>query len=294
MEIAQLKLLKAVAETGSISRAAQRLHCVQSNVSMRLKQLETQLNTELFVRERKRLQISPAGSLLLEYANRLIEIADEAQARISGLDSASELRLASMETTAAVRLPNLLARFHKKLPGVRLTLETGPTDQVLELVASRKADAGFVAGRPNPAEFESELFCREKLVLLTHSQYSQVKTPADIANHTMLVFRNGCNYRRILERWFQASGFTPQRMLEFGSFQAIHACVAAGMGVGLLPESAVKLLPGKLDVRTHPIDGALGVSETYLVWKRHGWRNVALDEFRVLAAREHQRSPALG
>ena len=78
MEFSQLRIFQAVAEEGSITRAAERLHRVPSNLSTRLKQLEEQMGVELFMRERQRLQLSPAGKVLLDYAARLLALHDEA------------------------------------------------------------------------------------------------------------------------------------------------------------------------------------------------------------------------
>ena len=82
MEFSQLRIFQAVAQEGSITRAAERLHRVPSNLSTRLKQLEEQLGVELFVRERQRLQLSPAGKVLLDYTAKLFSLRDEAQAAV--------------------------------------------------------------------------------------------------------------------------------------------------------------------------------------------------------------------
>ena len=111
MEFSQLRIFQAVAEEGSITRAAERLHRVPSNLSTRLKQMEEQLGVELFVRERQRLQLSPAGKVLLDYSTRLLALHDEAHGAVQGGQPAGDFVLGSMYSTGAVHLPKLLARY---------------------------------------------------------------------------------------------------------------------------------------------------------------------------------------
>ncbi|WP_134742807.1 LysR family transcriptional regulator, partial [Pseudomonas viridiflava] len=99
MEFSQLRIFQAVAEEGSITRAAERLHRVPSNLSTRLKQLEEQLGVELFVRERQRLQLSPAGKVLLDYTGKLFALRDQASAAVMGGQPAGDFVLGTMYST---------------------------------------------------------------------------------------------------------------------------------------------------------------------------------------------------
>ncbi len=109
MEFGQLRIFQAVAEEGSIARAAERLHRVPSNLSTRLRQLEEQLGVDLFLRERQRLQLSPAGKVLLDYAARLFALQEEARAAVQGGEPVGDFALGSMYSTAAIHLPPRLA-----------------------------------------------------------------------------------------------------------------------------------------------------------------------------------------
>jgi DNA-binding transcriptional LysR family regulator len=125
MEFSQLRIFQAVAEEGSITRAAERLHRVPSNLSTRLRQLEEQLGVELFLRERQRLQLSPAGKVLLDYANRLSACVTKRWRRAGG-QPAGDFVLGTMYSTAAVHLPALLARYHQAYPAVNLQVQAAP------------------------------------------------------------------------------------------------------------------------------------------------------------------------
>ena len=131
MNFADLQVFKSVVEEGGVIRAANKLHRVPSAVTTRIKQLEASMGVQLFHRERQRLHLSPAGELLLGYAQRLIQLSDEAREVVSGTTPRGDFKLGSLESTAASRLPAILAEFHGRYPNVRLELTTGTNDWLL-------------------------------------------------------------------------------------------------------------------------------------------------------------------
>src|SRR5438094_2422775 len=108
MDLSDLRIFSAVVREGGITRAAERLHRVQSNVTTRIRQLEDDIGASLFIREGKRLHLSPTGQVLLEYADRLLALADEAREAVQDPRPRGIFRLGTMESTAAVRLPGPL------------------------------------------------------------------------------------------------------------------------------------------------------------------------------------------
>jgi len=125
MDLSDLQIFSAVVHEGSVTRAAERLRRVQSNVTTRIRQLEEDLRVTLFIREGKRLHLAPAGQVLLGYAERLLALAEEARGAVHDEQPRGTFRLGAMESTAAVRLPGLLSEYHKRHPGVVLELRTG-------------------------------------------------------------------------------------------------------------------------------------------------------------------------
>ena len=130
MELEDLKIFRAVVREGGVTRAALNLHRVQSNVTTRIRQLEANLGVPLFIREGKRMLLSPSGRVLLDYADRLLDLAEEARAAVTEGAPRGRMRLGSMESTAAARLPAVLADFHQRYPDVQLELRTGPTGRM--------------------------------------------------------------------------------------------------------------------------------------------------------------------
>src|SRR2546422_491531 len=127
MDLVELKIFKTVAEQGGITKAATALHRVQSNVTTRVKQLEERLGTKLFHRQGRKLVLSSEGKVLLAYADRLLRLSSEAQAALKGHGPHGLFKLGTLESTAATRLPPVLARYHRGYPAVRLELVTGPS-----------------------------------------------------------------------------------------------------------------------------------------------------------------------
>ena len=120
IDLTALEIFKTVAEQGGITKAAARLHRVQSNVTTRVKQLEDRLGTQLFLRRNRRLILSPHGKLLLAYAERLLQLSSEAEAALKNGTPAGSLQIGALESTAATRLPPILSRYHEAYPDVRL------------------------------------------------------------------------------------------------------------------------------------------------------------------------------
>src|SRR4030088_3244828 len=125
MDLVELHIFKTVAELGGITRAAAALHRVQSNVTTRVKQLEDRLGAKLFHRQGRKLVLSSEGKVLLAYADRLLRLSSEAQAAVKSHAPHGLFKLGALESTAATRLPPVLARYHRDYPAVRLELVTG-------------------------------------------------------------------------------------------------------------------------------------------------------------------------
>lgn len=284
MDLVELQIFKTVAEAGGITRAAARLHRVQSNVTTRVKQLEQRLGTRLFHRHKRRLVLSAEGKLLLEYADRLLQLSAEAQAALRDGAPQGLLRLGSLESTAAVRLPPLLSRFHLAYPKVRLELVTGTTGALVAKVLAGEIEAAFVADPFTADGLETQHAFDERLVLITPKSFRRVRTAKDIGHASVLAFAAGCSYRRRLEAWLGRSKLAADRVMEYGSYHAIVACAAAGAGVAVVPRSVLEPLQPKLDVAIHPLPPEIAQAKTRLVW-RGGHRSATLDALRAQLAR---------
>jgi DNA-binding transcriptional LysR family regulator len=254
VELTDLLTFSTVARLGGITRAADELNTVQSNVTQRVKALEAEIGTALFERHSRGMTLTGAGRRLLPYAQR-------------------------METTAAVRLPSLLAEFHRRFPAVRLSLRTSTTAELVAGVLNGTFDGAFVAGPIEHAELNSTLAFREELVLVTARRWTSLgalRAGTPESGPTALVFRTGCTYRQRLEQVFSEFGWPSAARFELGTLDGMIGCVAADMGVTMLPRAVV----GRNETVTiHTLSPVQSRVDTLFIARRGAHRYSALQGF---------------
>ena len=293
MDLLTLNTFSAVARHGSVSGAASELHTVQSNVTMRLKQLESDLAVPLFIRHSRGVTLTSAGITLLGYAQRVSSLVTEAEAaaRDDGTVRGT-LRIGSMESTAAVRLPALLGRFHQTHPQAQLEVRTGPTAELLEHVLAQRLDAALVAGPINHPELICEPAFREELVLVRARGSADSRERLAQGDLTVIVFRQGCSYRQRLEAHFAAHGWLPFRRFEFGTLEGVLGCVAADVGMTILPRSTVEGSACRADLMIDPLGPTPMMVDTLFVRKTGAFAGTTLRAFAAMLALGEARPTA--
>src|SRR5690349_11346644 len=266
IDLDSLDIFRTVAVEGGVIRAAVKLNRVQSNVTTRIKQLEQRLGRALFRKQGRGLVLSPEGERLLAYAQRLFRIADEAEAELRHGQPMGVLRIGSLESTAGSRLAPILSKFHKLHPGVVVELATGTTGALVQRVTNFELEAAFVSQPFTAPGLNAMKVFEEELVLITAKGEPAVTRASDIAGMTLIAFADGCSYRKRLQDWLGASAVMPARTLEFASYQAMIACVAAGTGFALVPKSVLEALHATRSIRQHPLAKRFSHSRTCLVW----------------------------
>lgn len=275
MQLKSLRMFLAVCDSGSFGAAAQQLHTVQSNVTAHVKKLEDEAGVQLIERSAP-VHATPAGRLLERYARRMLADHDESLALLQGsARAAGALRIGSMETTAALRLPPLLARLHQAQPGLDLELRTATTAELLADLLAGRLDCAFVSGMPPQSRLQGWKVFEEELVLVTAFALQCFPDAAQLSAMPFLAFRQGCSYRQRIELLLAARGVAA-RIMEMGSLDAILGCVAAGMGYGLLPRSVVQAQQHRFGVHITALPGALArevahVETWFAVPARTGW-----------------------
>lgn len=268
MDLTQLAVFCAIAEEGSVTAAAERLHRVPSNISTRLRQLEEELGVALFTREKLRLHITDAGRTLHEYAGRILALTEEARQRVSSQQPAGVFTLGAIESTAAVRLPPLIARYHQAWPEVELDLSTGPSGDMIEGLLAGRFSAIFIDGPPRQPQLEGIPVFAEEMVLISSLNHPPVTCATDIAGSTIYAFRANCSYRRLFENWFARDNAAPGKIFEMESYHGIVACVSAGAGLAMIPESMLQNMPGRESVLAWPLAEQRGHLNIWLVWRK--------------------------
>lgn len=277
-----LTIFRTVAREQSITRAAELLGRVPSNMTTRIQQLEAEIGVALFQRETRRMELTEEGRTYLEYADQILNLADEARQVVNPSGPTGVLRIGSMEATAATRLPAPLAAFNAKWPQVTINLSTGPTRQLIDELTARRIDCALVAmpsgeGWPSTAELDTTPLFREELVLLLPPGHAQVESSDEIRPRSLAAFAPGCSYRAVAQEW--VSGFVANPSLlqvqEVRSYHAMVACTAAGSCFSILPRSVLGIVPDAERFTTKP----LTTVDTFLT-SRSGFKTPAFTEFR--------------
>jgi DNA-binding transcriptional LysR family regulator len=196
-----------------------------------------------------------------------------------------------METTAAVRLPSLLAEFHRRFPHVRLTLRTAPTADLVAAVLDGTLDGAFVAGPIEHAELGAITAFREELVLVTARRWANLaslRAGTPESGPTALVFRTGCTYRQRLEQLFSEFGWPSAARFELGTLDGMVGCVAADMGVTLLPRAVVERSDLRESIRFHALDAPWSRVDTLFVARRSAHQYSALSGFASCLQKDGQ------
>ncbi len=268
MDLTQLRMFCSVAETGSVARAAELLHRVPSNLTTRLRQLEQELGVDLFIREKQRLRLSPMGHNFLCYAQRILALSEEALSMTRTGEPAGNFTLGSMESTAATRLPVLLAAYHQRFPAVALSLITGTSGELIDRVREGTLAAALVDGPVPHDEINGCVSFREQMVLVSSVDHRPIHSPADASGDTLFAFRPSCSYRLLFESWFRDGGVQPGSVMEMQSYHAMMACVASGAGVAMMPASVLALMQGQERVQVHQLPEQYRDTSTLLIWRR--------------------------
>ena len=283
MDAADLRVFEAVARLGGMNRAATELNTVQSNVTARIRALEDELGTPLFQRHARGVSLTDAGGRLLPYATRIPGLLDDARRAARDVGSPSgPLVIGSLETTTATRLSPLLSAYAATYPGVDLTLRTGTTCELVQQVLDRQLEGAFVCGPVAHPELAAEVLFREELVCLTAPSVADFQTPAHSGDVRIVVLRTGCSYRLRLEAMLARRGVVGLRLLEFGTLDAILACVGAGLGITLLPRALIERAHRAGRVAVHPLSPEEAFVETVFVRRHDGYASSALRAFLEL------------
>lgn len=245
MDLRQLEILKAVAQTGSFTSAGYRLHLSQSAVSRQILLLEEELKEQLFLRLGRKIRITPAGTTLLGLSERMFE--DLERTRASILDNqqavSGTVRLVGGMTVCLYVFPPLLKAFRKEHPNVEVKLTPGATPRLIRQLRSGGADLGLLTLPINDPNLHEVPVMREELLLVTAPAHPLAKrkqvSPADLVGQPFVLFEAGSNSRKAIEEFFVREGIAPKVVTETENVEIIKALVMIGMGMSIIPYQAV-------------------------------------------------------
>src|ERR1700693_491722 len=255
MELRHLRSFLAVAEHLHFRRAAETIHLSQPALSVQIRALEEEIGLQLFVRNRRRTLLTPAGQVFLEEAREMVARSEQAlaRARRAALGQVGTLRIGFVSTAAALLIPPLVMRFRELYPDVELDLRNVLTaDQVLQLSDGR-LDAGLLL-LPIAAQeqIETTVLHREPFLLLLPASHSLARKrhvrleQLRSANFVMYARKKAPAFHDRILGILNGAGFSPHVVQEASEMQTLVSLVAAGLGIAVAPFSTQLLhhLPG--------------------------------------------------
>ncbi len=262
MDLQSLRTFQAVVEEGGILSASRKLNTVQSNVTARIKRLETEVGTELFYRKGRGLELAPSGKVLLDYARQMLRLESQAELAVRQVgEQTGELRIGAMEIFAALRLPLALKSLRRIHPKLSLRVQTDTSAVLIDQVLDHKLDCAVVCGPVDHPELRVDEVTTEELVLVCAPDEDSGRLP-------LILFREGCAYRARALAWRRARGHHIDEVMEFGTLDGILGCVAVGLGSTLVPSWVVDQSRYREDLHMQAIDADLASVPTVLVRHR--------------------------
>ncbi len=280
MDIPSLRIFLEVAKEGSFTKAAEKLHFVQSNITARIQVLEKELKTDLFQRSKHGATLTIKGKILYEYGEKILALTEEAAKALSesGIPE-GPLTIGSGQTTASVRLPEILSKYHSKFPKVQLSLKQGNTEELVRAVLERKLDGAFVYEGFSHSQFLEIPAFQERLVMVAPNSMGRSEILSSWKQLSILTFKSGCTFRNRLDEWIESQSLAPGKRIEFESLDTILACVISGMGISLLPESYLIEKKKKKFLTVLPLPKRLSKIRTVFIRNRDSQSSSSLIEF---------------
>ena len=247
MEIRQLKAFVAIAETGTFTAAAGRVHVTQAAISMQIRQLETESGVRLFVRAPRRVILTEAGEKLLERAQTILREHDAALHELAALTGAEKGRLRIGSASAMVSgepLPRILKRLRAVHPGVEASVRSGTSEELVQRLLAGDLDVAFVSLPVDARGVQTELLNEDYLVAIASPRHKLAKQKVvsayALAGEKLILGERGGNTRRLIDQFFSQAGVTPHVAMELSRLAAIKRMVEEDMGVGIVPLQSVR------------------------------------------------------
>jgi DNA-binding transcriptional LysR family regulator len=299
MEIRQLEIFRALARELSFTKAAARVHCVQSNVTTQIRALEDELGARLFDRLAKRVVLTDAGRRFLPYAERVLSTLEEGRLSVGeNAKPSGPLRIGAPESLLTYRLPRVLARFRKSYPKVELIFRPYLGQGLVPLIESGELDLAVWLGEAiQQARLRALRLRGEKLVFIASPKHPLTAkrrvTAHDLTGQTLLLTESDCNYRKKLDQLLSMMSVLPDSITEFSSVEAIKECVSLGLGLGFLPEIVVAQELALKQIVRLAWAGAEMDMATHLVWHKNKWISPTLGAF-ISMLEQMLKEPASG
>jgi len=246
MELRLLRTFKAVAEAGSFTRAAARVHLTQAAVSVHVRQLEEEIGVPVFLRVNKKLFLTDAGRALLSRAEAILRAHDEAMAEMAAIGGAAHGRLHIGVASTAITvdpLPEVLGELKRQYALLDLSVIGGTSEWIVEQILAGDVDVGLVSLPVEASDVVTETLRSDKLVAVVNQQHrlarSHTISAEELVDEPLILGEKGGNTRRLIDLFMEKSGLNPKVAMELQRTEAILKMVELGFGVTILPIGSV-------------------------------------------------------
>ena len=244
----RLQVFYTVAKQLSFTKAADILYMTQPAVTFQVKQLEEHFNTRLFERSHGRISLTPTGELVLGYADRILALTGEMEARVGELTGqvTGPLMIGASTTIAEYQLPRILGEFKSRFPQVQARLTVANSETIASKVADHSLDVGLIEAPSHNPNLNTVACCEDELVMIctpAHALANRSSVNAkDIAEQPYVSREHGSGTREVIDEFFRDNGVNPDDLhieMELGSREAIKGAVEAGLGIAIMSASTV-------------------------------------------------------
>jgi DNA-binding transcriptional LysR family regulator len=244
MDLRQLEIIRAIADTGSFTAAGEKLHVSQSAISRQILLLEEELGEPVFHRIGRRIRITPAGESLLQLSHRVFRDLQETVSTISDKRESlsGTMRLVGGMTVCLYVFPALLAEVRRIHPHLDMKVTVGSAERSIAMLRSGAGDLGMITLPVEATDLVSVPVLEEELLLITYPAHPLAKkksiTPADLDKQDFVLFETGSITRRLVGSFFAREGVEPEIIMETENVEIIKAMVRNGLGISIIPSQA--------------------------------------------------------
>lgn len=292
MEIRQLRAFVAIAESGTFTAGALRVHVTQAAISMQIRQLETEIGAKVFVRAPRHVILTEAGEQLLRRARHILREHDAALDEIAELAGAERGRLRIGSASAMVlteQLPSILKELRKQHPAAEIAVTSGTSEVLVDQILAGEVDVAFVSLPVDVRGIKTERLSEDQLVAIASPRHKLAKQKTisayTLAGERLILGERGGNTRRLIDQFFAQAGVTLRVTMELSRQQAIKRMVEEDMGVGIVPLQSVKEEVDKGRLIRWWIEGAQINWELGIAQLSNGYDSPIMQKFVALAHR---------
>lgn len=284
MELRHLRYFVAIADAGTMARAAERVHVTPSTLSHQLAQLEEEIGAQLFERVGRNLRLSEAGQVWLGYARGVLAQVAEAKQAVAQTQKleAGEVRVGVIHSFVTKLMPEIAAGFVRRRPGIRLRVHEMPGLEIEQQVEAGALDFGFAFYPPARAGVAGERLFDDTLALAVHDRHPLANERsvrfAQLDGVALAMLTDRFATRRLLDTYFRRVGIAPQVVIEIDSVDALERIAELGVAATFLPRRTTRPRRGAR-LRLIEVSDPRPVRAAGLVWRRTEYRAAAAAAF---------------